>query len=196
MPGKNKTPLLRTGCNKLLVSRAMTSAAVVSSMFYAFRNMPIGDASVITSTSPVFATLFGCCCLKERFGVFEASTLAISLAGITLVIQPPVIFGHVSEESGNQPLVFLPVALCFIAAVASALNMVLSRAMKHIDLFVMSAWIGFVSALPPLAYSVYAGFEHDTKLPEWSDLPYACLIGFQSWTALCLSNMAVRVSTD
>ena len=41
----------------------------------------------------VFVTLLSCLFLKEACGLFEIFNLLLVLGGITLVIQPPFIFG-------------------------------------------------------------------------------------------------------
>jgi len=57
-------------------------------MAYALTLMPAGRASIIAYTMPAFATLFGWLFLKERLGAARLAGLALSMAGIGVLVAP------------------------------------------------------------------------------------------------------------
>ena len=50
---------------KFLFARAFFTSFVTTSLFYSFRYMPLGDARTISSTNPIFTSIFACCLLKR-----------------------------------------------------------------------------------------------------------------------------------
>jgi len=57
-------------------------------MAYALTLMPAGRASIIAYTMPAFATLFGWIFLRERLTAARLSGLALSMAGIGVLVAP------------------------------------------------------------------------------------------------------------
>jgi len=58
------------------------------SMAYALTLMPAGRASIIAYTMPAFATLFGWIFLRERLTAARLAGLALSMAGIGVLVAP------------------------------------------------------------------------------------------------------------
>jgi drug/metabolite transporter (DMT)-like permease len=65
-------------------------------MAYALTLMPAGRASIIAYTMPAFATLFGWLFLRERMTAARLSGLALSMAGIGVLVAPE--FGRFMAE--------------------------------------------------------------------------------------------------
>lgn len=61
--------------------------------FYAFRHMPLADASVIIFSTPVFVAIFARLFLREPCGCFNVITVILTLIGVVLITRPPIIFG-------------------------------------------------------------------------------------------------------
>lgn len=61
--------------------------------FYAFRNMPLADASVIIFSTPVFVAIFARVFLKEQCSFFNIVTIVLTLVGVVLITRPPFVFG-------------------------------------------------------------------------------------------------------
>lgn len=62
--------------------------------FYAFRHMPLADASVIIFSTPVFVAIFARLFLKEPCGLFNVVTVILTLIGVLLITRPSSIFGN------------------------------------------------------------------------------------------------------
>ena len=52
----------------------------------------------------VFVTLLSCLFLKEACGLFEIFNLALVIGGITLVVQPPFMFGTGEVNIKSKPI--------------------------------------------------------------------------------------------
>jgi drug/metabolite transporter (DMT)-like permease len=64
--------------------------------------MPLGDATVIYMTSPVFVGVFAFFILKESCGIFEIISTIIMLVAVVFIAQPPFIFGAKSMKPGEK----------------------------------------------------------------------------------------------
>lgn len=59
-------------------------------MAYGLRILPAGHASIIAYTMPAFATLFGWLFLKERINAARLGGLALSMAGLAVLVGPEI----------------------------------------------------------------------------------------------------------
>ena len=88
------------------------------------RYLPIADVTMIASIRPVCVSLLSCIFLKESCGIFELITLCLVFSGVTLVIQPPFLFG--TEQSEYTPhMMHTALMLIVITAISSAVPIVL-----------------------------------------------------------------------
>ena len=60
--------------------------------------MPLGDASTLIFSAPIFTMLFACCCLKHNLGPFRAILGIMLMVGAIFVVQPPFLFGSESKS--------------------------------------------------------------------------------------------------
>ena len=60
--------------------------------------MPLGDASTLIFSAPIFTMFFACLCLKHSLGPFRAILGLMLMVGAILVVQPPFIFGSESRS--------------------------------------------------------------------------------------------------
>ena len=106
----------------------------------------MGDVYTVHSAGPIFVTVMGYCFLGETFGVFEIGNIAMVLFGIVLVVRPPFLFGTITttteEGSSFSEGDFLAYGLVVLAAVFQSGAIVCTRALKPVDVFVISSWIG------------------------------------------------------
>ncbi len=83
---------------KYLLARAVLSSVYTMSLFYSFRHLPLGDARTITSTHPIFVSLFAWCVLREPCGLFDVLMLVSTTTGMVVVMHPPFLFGQEGQE--------------------------------------------------------------------------------------------------
>ena len=117
---------------KFLFARAFFTVFYTMSLFYSFRYMPLGDARTITSTNPIFTSIFAWCFLKEPFGLFEVSMLASTVTGMVMVLHPPSIFGEEVGDSTSYDSTYTYAAIfASVGTVFQALGVVATRAIRY-----------------------------------------------------------------
>lgn len=64
-----------------LFLRCLNGFVSVSCAYLAFHKIPLGDATSIIFSSPIFVTVIACFLLHEPCGPFQCFTLALGLTG-------------------------------------------------------------------------------------------------------------------
>lgn len=106
-----------------LYSRAVFGFFNVSMGFAAFTLIPLADATTIISAAPIFVSIFAPCILGEACGLFQVTTIAVTIGGVLLVSQPSFLFPHDTTSAtatvqANQRLLgsFLSLISCITGA--------------------------------------------------------------------------------
>lgn len=81
-----------------LVLRGLSGATSLYLRYLTLRYLPIGDATVIVLSMPVFVFIFARIFLKESCGIFHVIALAVTLIGISFTAKLNIIFGSDSDE--------------------------------------------------------------------------------------------------
>lgn len=81
------------GRRRLLLLRACLGTTALICKFYAVRQMPLADASVILLSAPVFVAVFARIFLGESCGWLHVITIFLTLGGVVLITRPPALFG-------------------------------------------------------------------------------------------------------
>lgn len=76
-----------------LLARAVFGVTTAACAFYAVKHMPMGDATVLVFTSPIWTGIISRLLLKEPWGLWEAGASLLSITGIVFVAHPPFLFG-------------------------------------------------------------------------------------------------------
>lgn len=85
-------PVFPHGKRIILVLRCFMGTTGLMLSFYAFRHMPLADASVIIFSTPVFVAIFARIFLKEQCSLFNIVTIVLTLVGVVLITRPPFLF--------------------------------------------------------------------------------------------------------
>lgn len=137
-------PVFPKGKRTMLLLRSFTGTASLMLSFYAFRHMPLADASVIVFSVPVFTAIFARMFLKEPCGLFNAFSVILTLIGVVLITRPPLIFGSAVDSLGgsNEPTEMWGAVAAFSATLFGANAYVLLRALKGIHFSVIMTNFG------------------------------------------------------
>ncbi|XP_055382917.1 solute carrier family 35 member G1 [Condylostylus longicornis] len=95
-------PVFPEGKRIILILRCFMGTTGLMLSFYAFRHMPLADASVIIFSTPVFVAIFARLFLKEPCGLFNILTIILTLVGVVLITRPPFIFGDLSPTVSDE----------------------------------------------------------------------------------------------
>ena len=92
-------PLTEFPLKKLVFIRVMFSVVVKIVKIWSFQNLPLGDATALIFTSPLFACIFGRIFLKEKLTLPHFIALILGIIGIVLIAKPTFLFPGEVEEA-------------------------------------------------------------------------------------------------
>ncbi|XP_057654918.1 solute carrier family 35 member G1 [Diorhabda carinulata] len=128
----------------MLLLRSLTGTVSLVLSFYAFRHMPLADASVIVFSVPVFTGIFARMFLKEPCGLFNVVSVILTLIGVVLITRPPLLLGDTVNSLGDngQKTEMWGAVAAFSATLFGANAYVLLRALKGIHFSVIMTNFG------------------------------------------------------
>ncbi|XP_041972349.1 solute carrier family 35 member G1 [Aricia agestis] len=141
----------------LLVLRSIVGTVGLMLSFYAFRNMPLADASVIVFSVPVFVALFARVFLKEPCGIWNTISIVLTLVGVILITHPPFLFGNTAIESNQNYNNFKGAIAAFVSTIFGANAYVLLRVLKGLHFSVIMTNFGAIAILQTLSYCFILG---------------------------------------
>jgi drug/metabolite transporter (DMT)-like permease len=103
----------------LLVLRGVFGSFALAGFIFSLTHLPLGEATLIQYTNPVFAIVIAALWFHERIGKRELWALVASLVGVVLISRPTVIFGGTSAMPTPWVLIALSGAVCSGAAYAT-----------------------------------------------------------------------------
>lgn len=112
-----------------LLSRCLNGFIALSCAYLAFRKIPLGDASSIVFSSPIFVTVIACFLLKEPCGLFECFTLFLGIAGIVLICRPSFLF-DATLDSIDPDQRLLGTMLALVGSVCAGLVFITMRKLR------------------------------------------------------------------
>ncbi len=86
----------------LLLLRGVLGCFALTCFYFSIVHLPLGEATLIQYTNPVFATLLAALFLGERIGRREVLCLLASLVGVVLVTRPAFLFGGATAALNVQ----------------------------------------------------------------------------------------------
>lgn len=156
--------LLARALGKPIASRDMKGEVVfgligvigVFGYFYGIATVGMSVAALLLYTAPFFGTLFSRVMLREKITVRHVIGLAVSFAGIVLIIKP----GFAMEPG---------ILVALVGGIFYGLKMVLNRRLGRID----SAWTMtyYFLMVPTVLFIPYAALNPGFVVPSGSQLP-------------------------
>lgn len=99
---------------RLLLVRGALGAIGINCFYWSLVHLPLGDATLIQYTNPIFATVLAALWVGERVRFAEMLCLAAALVGVVLITRPGFLFG-----SAASPYATRDVAIALFGAVGS-----------------------------------------------------------------------------
>ncbi|XP_060533993.1 solute carrier family 35 member G1 [Cylas formicarius] len=155
----HRQPVYPKGKRIMLLLRCFTGTAGLMLSFYAFRHMPLSDASVIVFSVPVFTSIFARMFLKEPCGWFNVFSIILTFIGVVLITRPPIIFGNTINslgESDQRPEMWGAVA-AFSSTLFGANAYVILRALKDVHYSVIMANFGTYGFVQCIMFTYFIG---------------------------------------
>ena len=110
---------------RLLLLRGTLGSIALMCFFSSIVHLPLGEATLIQNTNPVFATVLAALLLKEHLRAAEIVCLVVSLVGVVFIARPAALFGG---SAGAVSPVHIAVALT--GAICSGSAYALVRRMR------------------------------------------------------------------
>jgi drug/metabolite transporter (DMT)-like permease len=129
---------------RLLIGRGLVGTLALACFYYALTELPLGDATAIQYTNPVWTALVAAVFLGEGVHRRDLVGACLGVVGVVLVSQPTFVFGGTSLPP-------LGLAAACVASVVSAFAYTAVRALRTTDHpLVIVAWFPLV-AIPFVA---------------------------------------------
>jgi drug/metabolite transporter (DMT)-like permease len=163
---------------RLLLVRGTLGSTALLCYFYSIVHLPLGEATLIQYTNPVFATVLAAVILDESLRAAEILCLVASLVGVVFVAHPSAVFG--GSAPPQNPL-YIAVALG--GAVCSGAAYTLVRKMRGTEHPIV-----IVSYLPLLGIPMSLPFA----LADWrwpNAMEWLILVGVGVTTQLAQISM-------
>ena len=81
-------PSIVSDKHRLHILRSILGILAMGLNFWAMTLLPLADATTISFTVPIFATLFAALILREKVGIRRWSAILIGFVGVLIVVQP------------------------------------------------------------------------------------------------------------
>lgn len=147
------------GQRGLLQLQGIVGGSTLVLLFFTFRRLPLGDATTIIFSSPVFVMILSFLFLREPCGFFRTLIVCLLLTGVVLISKPPFIFQSFAHEYDVFGY------LCALGAtVFTALNIVVMRKCKDVHFSVVVLQLSLWSLLVSSAVLGSAGHKHHEAL--------------------------------
>ena len=112
----------------LLFSRGLVGFIALTGVYYALVHLPIAEASVLQYLHPMFTALIALLWLKERPTTATLACIAISFAGLVIMVRPAFLFGGAGAEYDS-----LAVAIAIAGAFGSGLAYTIVRRLSAVE---------------------------------------------------------------
>ncbi|OYU49240.1 MAG: hypothetical protein CFE31_07695 [Rhizobiales bacterium PAR1] len=119
------TALLATKRPLAQLWQSTTFTAILLLMFFAYRHMPLADATAISFFQPLIATVLGAFILRERPSLASWVAVFIGLGGVMLMVQP--------SGQGMGEMSRLGAMAALAATLLSALSLIQQRSLSRTD---------------------------------------------------------------
>ena len=197
----------------LVVLSLMGVAEVIAIVFvyFALERMPVGDATVIQFTAPVFTLAFSFVCLRKGCSVFDTICGCISFAGVVVMTRPTLIFGmhknvgkslpphhhphkaHSITSKPGDPAYLGGVGFALMAAILLSLFFILNKiAGRKLD---VTLTILYPSILGVVISPMFKAGLHEAWFDKWNGeiWAYIVVVGFVSFVGLMFMAEALQL---
>ncbi|UXI23040.1 DNA ligase 1 [Sarcoptes scabiei] len=144
-----------------LLCRVIFGTISQSTIYVAYRLIPLSDASSIHFASPVFVTVFAYFVLKEPLTRLQIMTGTFTMIGVFIITKPEFLFGTESNAVHEQRLE--GTILSVIASMSAASAMISLRKLKTTPASVVVMWYSFSLIL---CCSIYLSFTRQWTMPD------------------------------
>ena len=176
-------PAIRSDKHRLHILRSALGIFAMGLNFWAMTLLPLAEATTISFTVPIFATLFAALFLREHVGFRRWLAVLIGFVGVLIVIQP-----------GGSLIPAFGAAVALAGALVTAAVTLVIRVLGRTETSIVTIFWFSVYTLPALAICAYIyGGGHDAR--TWGYLLGIGVFGALGQLAITQSLRLAPVST-
>ncbi|AMO72230.1 DMT family transporter [Sphingorhabdus sp. M41] len=176
-------PSIISNKHKLHILRSVLGIFAMGLNFWAMTLLPLADATTISFTVPIFATLFAAMFLREQVGIRRWSAILIGFVGVLIVVQP-----------GGSLIPAAGAAIALGGALVTAAVTMVIRILGRTETSVVTIFWFSVYTLPALTICAFIyGGGHDAQ--TWGYLLGIGLFGALGQLCITQSLRYAPVST-
>ncbi|MEO9468525.1 DMT family transporter [Parasphingorhabdus sp.] len=176
-------PAIKSDKHKLHLMRSVLGIFAMGLNFWAMTLLPLADATTISFTVPIFATMFAALILREKVGVQRWTAILIGFVGVLIVIQP-----------GGTLIPAFGAAVALAGALVTASVTLVIRVLGRTETSIVTIFWFSVYTLPALALCAWIyGGGHDPK--TWAYLLGVGVFGALGQLTITQSLRFAPVST-
>ncbi|PNF41026.1 hypothetical protein B7P43_G08826 [Cryptotermes secundus] len=157
------------GQRGLLQLQGIVGGSTLVLLFFTFRRLPLGDATTIIFSSPVFVMIMSFLFLREPCGFFRTLIVCLLLTGVVLISKPPFIFQTFAQHYDVFGYLSALGATLFMA-----LNIVVMRKCKDVHFAIVVLHLSLWSLVVSVAVLLGLRQHHHQQL---FSVPH----GFHDW---------------
>ena len=166
----------RTNRPGLQLIRGVFGGLAMMTWFYALSKIPVGDATALSFTVVIFATVGAALILREQVGIHRWSAVAIGITGTMIILRPGI-------ETISLGAIITIISSFFWAAALLSVK-VLSRSDTSTTIvFYSSLTFTALTAGPAIYYWSW---------PTWEQSMLLCLVGFLAFVAQMCVTVAIH----
>lgn len=144
-------PAIKSDKHKLHLMRSVFGIFAMGLNFWAMTLLPLADATTISFTVPIFATMFAALILREKVGIQRWTAILIGFIGVLIVIQP-----------GGTLIPAFGAAVALSGALVTASVTLVIRVLGRTETSIVTIFWFSVYTLPALALCAWIfGGGHD-----------------------------------
>ncbi|CAG7833424.1 unnamed protein product [Allacma fusca] len=143
-----------------LLARGILGGSSVILRYFAVEHMTIGDASVISYSSPVLVTILAHFFLGEKTGLVPILTAVFTLCGVVVITQPPMLTG----KEGFDHDTLIGTGFAVGSLVCSACMTIITRKIREVQFALMLVVFGIIGMIQAFVISRFSnGFTWPTE---------------------------------
>jgi drug/metabolite transporter (DMT)-like permease len=174
---------LRTERFSLHASRTVLGLITMALTFTSYVILPLAEATTLSFTTPIFATLLSALVLRERTGLHRWGAVAAGFIGVLIVVQP-----------GSSPIPLFGATIGLASAFLIGCMSLLIRQLGRTEAAATTVFYFSASSVPLLApFLLWSGTAHDAT--GWLLLVSIGVIGGIGQIAFTASLRFAAVST-
>lgn len=176
-------PAIKSDKHKLHILRSVLGIFAMGLNFWAMTLLPLADATTISFTVPIFATLFAALILREQVRIRRWSAILIGFIGVLVVIQP-----------GGSMIPAFGATVALIGALVTASVTLVIRMLGRTETSIVTIFWFSIYTLPALAVcaTIYGGGHN---LETWGYLLAIGIFGAIGQLAITQSLRLAPIST-